>query len=135
MLCSIAYFLARVTNSCCSVVKRGKAPPRIPSRADLVPGPKTTSPDWRRSYTGWVMYGCTFVSALGRDSTIRLLLKTFGALTGREKKFELYKGKTTHFRLGSYFVISYEKCIIAKTKPGARRLQVILPYAYTLLSS
>lgn len=44
MLCSIAYFLARVTVSCCSDVNRGNVPPNIPNNADRAPGPNLTSP-------------------------------------------------------------------------------------------
>ena len=44
ILCSMAYFFAFVTVSCWLDVSRGRDPPKMPSRADLVPGPKATSP-------------------------------------------------------------------------------------------
>uniref|UniRef100_A0A2M4B2E0 Putative secreted protein n=1 Tax=Anopheles triannulatus TaxID=58253 RepID=A0A2M4B2E0_9DIPT len=62
MLCSMAYFFALVTSSCCSEVRRGRAPPSMPSRADRVPGPNATSPVWRMSYTGCNRYAGIFVS-------------------------------------------------------------------------
>uniref|UniRef100_A0A2M3ZQ15 Putative secreted peptide n=1 Tax=Anopheles braziliensis TaxID=58242 RepID=A0A2M3ZQ15_9DIPT len=65
MLCSMAYFFALVTSSCCSEVRRGRAPPSIPSSADRVPGPNATSPVWRMSYTGCNRYGGIFVSVKG----------------------------------------------------------------------
>uniref|UniRef100_A0A2M4DPG2 Putative secreted protein n=1 Tax=Anopheles darlingi TaxID=43151 RepID=A0A2M4DPG2_ANODA len=73
MLCSMAYFFALVTSSCCSEVSRGRAPPSMPSRADRVPGPNATSPVWRMSYTGCNRYAGIFVSVwLLRSCTLRV---------------------------------------------------------------
>lgn len=57
MLCSIAYFLALVTVSCCSLDRRGKDPPNMPSNAEREPGPNFTSPDCLISVTGAEMNG------------------------------------------------------------------------------
>lgn len=53
MLCSIAYFLALLTVSNCSVVSRGKVPPKMPNT--LVAGPKATSPTCLMVYMGCLM--------------------------------------------------------------------------------
>lgn len=43
ILCSIAYFLAFVTVSLCSLFNLGNVPPNMPNTDERVPGPKTTS--------------------------------------------------------------------------------------------
>uniref|UniRef100_A0A1B0ARP5 Uncharacterized protein n=1 Tax=Glossina palpalis gambiensis TaxID=67801 RepID=A0A1B0ARP5_9MUSC len=50
------YFFALLTNSCCSEVSLGKAPPSNPNNADRVPGPNFTSPLCLRSYIGWEIF-------------------------------------------------------------------------------
>lgn len=57
ILCSMAYFLAFATRSCCSDDSFGSAPPKMPKSADRDPGPNSTSPSCRKSFNGALMNG------------------------------------------------------------------------------